>query len=349
MNNVKKILFLLLCATSVFAQSVTIEPLQISKTRKTNGDDLVLNTLEGKTPTIIGRRANIVGLSPMLTTILPNENLLTIGIKAYNGIGFTNLIASSVIFESSDTWTPVNNGSRIKFFTCANGTGASVSRMVIDHNGNVGVGNLSPNSKFQLSSGSSGVSSPTTFHMESNTHNYLTVSSPDAFASGIILKKPGSEAQIYYGAANSSLDFYIGGENRLNIRSTTGNVGIGTNINANTKLQVVGDFALSKITTNTTGGTMTSFDRADASILKFENGGDLYGISLPVNGLIVYIMNTSTTNLVIHDESTVNVPTTERIITNNIAGGSTTINSRGGATLIYDAAALRWRVVSVAL
>jgi hypothetical protein len=346
----KKILLLILCASSVFAQSVTIEPLQISKTRKTNGDDLVLNTLEGKTPTIIGRRANIVGLSPMLTPIVLNDNLLTIGVKGYIGGGFSSAIASSIVFEATDTWTPTSNGSKIKLRTVNNGTLAPLDRLVVDYNGNVGVGTSNPFSKLHIFNGASGVgASSSSLHIESNTHNYLTISSPDAFASGIILKKPGSEAQIYYGAANSSLDFYIGGENRLNIRSTTGNVGIGTNINANTKLQVVGDFALSKITTNTTGGTMTSFDRADASILKFENGGDLYGISLPVNGLIVYIMNTSAANLVIHDESTVNVPTTERIITNNIPGGSVTINSRGGATLIYDAAALRWRVVSVAL
>jgi hypothetical protein len=350
----KKVVYLLILSFMAKAQSVIIDPNQIQKTERnaSASEDLLLTSLENRTPTIVGRRANTTGLLSQLTPINAFDVLFTIGAKGFNGAGFIPNFSSSLEFIATDLWSPTSVGSQIRFRTTPNGSTTLQERMLIDYNGHIGIGTLLPRVKLHVSDGQSGTGpssgSSTNMFIDSDSHNYLMMSSPDAFASGIIFKKPGSEAQIYYGANNSSLDFFVGGSNRLNINSSTGNIGVGTINISNTKLEVAGDLALNKQVDNAAGGTMSSVNRNGASIIKFTAGGDLHGISNGTNGTILYLYNTSTTNLVIHDDSAISSTASHRILTNGIVGGTLTISSRGGATLVYDGDAARWRVVSVA-
>ena len=47
-------------------------------------------------------------------------------------------------FETTQNWSGVTRGSRIRFFTTLNGTTSSEGRMIIDHNGEVGIGTTAP-------------------------------------------------------------------------------------------------------------------------------------------------------------------------------------------------------------
>ncbi len=89
---------------------------------------------------VIGRKANGTPTAP--EAVNNGNALMSIASQAYDGSDFFN--AASIRTAASESWTPSAHGARIDFYTNANGGQASDVRVRIDHDGDVGIGTLSP-------------------------------------------------------------------------------------------------------------------------------------------------------------------------------------------------------------
>lgn len=147
----KIILSLLLTNLSVFVfgQSVMITPSSMQKSSTGALDDLLLTKFSStESSYIIGRNASGSATSP--TATLNGSYLLFMGGRGYTGTGFTGVSSSSISFRATQSWATNANGSSILFSTTQNGTTQRIDRMIINHNGNVGIGTASPNTKLDI-------------------------------------------------------------------------------------------------------------------------------------------------------------------------------------------------------
>jgi hypothetical protein len=122
-----------------------------------------------------------------------------------------------------------------------------------------------------------------------------------------------------------------------------GKVGVGTSI-PDAKLDVFGDFSLSRRAIISTPGTHDALNRQGASVIYFNitETATLNGITGGIEGMVVYIyVGVYGTLIINHSNATSNV---DNILTNT--GASLTISGRGGATLIYGSGG--WRVIGFA-
>ncbi len=114
-----------------------------------NTDDLVLTKyVNADGPYIIGRNASGSSSSPVATA--DGSWLLYLGGRGYNGSAFTSASSSSIRFEATQAWTPSATGSAIVFGTTADNSSLRVDRMIINSNGNVGVGTITPSAKLDV-------------------------------------------------------------------------------------------------------------------------------------------------------------------------------------------------------
>jgi hypothetical protein len=125
-----------------------------------------------------------------------------------------------------------------------------------------------------------------------------------------------------------------------------GNIGIGT-LTPPAKLTVVGDMALQKIQRETGSGGYNDYDRQEASIAIFENGGTIGGIQGGSRGQMLYVLcgyGNNQSALTIRHDSPLNPTAANRILTHT--GTDFTITAgAGGVLLIYDDTRARWRIV----
>ena len=70
--------------------------------------------------------------------------MLLIGAAGHDGTSFVDSPGASINFEANEAWSSTANGSRIRFRTTENGTLSLVTRMSVNHDGNVGIGITSP-------------------------------------------------------------------------------------------------------------------------------------------------------------------------------------------------------------
>jgi hypothetical protein len=140
----KPLVFLLLyCCfliNNVFAQSVLLTPDKIDQ-RGGSNDNIYLRNDGNGTPNLTSVKHGGSFSSPSST--LSSSNLFRISVGGY---GTSFLTAPSSILEmfSTENWTNSANGAGIRFLTTANGTTISSEKMIIYHNGYVGIGLSSP-------------------------------------------------------------------------------------------------------------------------------------------------------------------------------------------------------------
>jgi hypothetical protein len=93
-------------------------------------------------PHLTMRKARGTRAAPAAVQV--TDNLLRIRGTGHNGSTFVTSEAAGIVAQASENWTPAANGTRWAFLTTPNGTTSAFPRLVIDHNGNVGVGVTTP-------------------------------------------------------------------------------------------------------------------------------------------------------------------------------------------------------------
>jgi C1q domain len=212
----KKILLLSLCISlKAFGQSVTISPQTIDKQNSTN-DDLKV-TSYNKPPSIVGLRAN--GTVPMKTRVLLGDLLMKIEAGGFDGFGFFN--GGRINFKATQNWD-FTNGTAITFETTSNTNFIPVERMVINHDGNVGIGLSSP-----------------TLPLDVNGRIRLR-NNGGSNTSGIWFDNSAAAQRVFMGMETDDLFGFYGTPGwSFRFNATNGNIGISTVPTAN-KLEVNG-------------------------------------------------------------------------------------------------------------
>lgn len=221
----------------------------------------------------------------------------------------------------------------------------NIERLRISATGSVGIGTGLPDTKLHVANGTAGSVAPTAntiSTIENNNDAYLSVLTPAANVGGIVFGNPTANAagSLLYSQTLNKMSFKTNTVERMMIDGT-GKVGVGTT-SPNAKLEVAGTFAISGKTTMT--GNQNNFNLNGKSVIKVT-GGSVYtltGIAGGADGMIVHIMVTSSTDLILAEDS----PSSS--LGNRIVTGSNvniTISEGGGATLIYDGDTNYWRVI----
>jgi hypothetical protein len=360
-----------------FGQSVTIEP---SKTEvKSIGAASELEiTNYGGTANLTGRSSRGTALVPLVSKHL--DNLFKISAAGYVGgvnpyyssasIDFQiSFIDSPGILNANTVQTTVPKESNLKIKTSPsigtdivlkntfNSLQSPSNKMIIRGNGRVGVGTSEPFAKLHIVDGgastrlSSGAES--TLRIESSGATTMNLLSPEGSVSGILFGDnindlAGKNASIL-NTPDTTLKFSMG-NSKMTLSGVTGNVAIGDLI-AKAKLHIGGDISLESKVLGMGTTVINSLSRQNGSVIYFRNSiGSLinsctvHGIESPSEGLIVYIYPTDNCNVTLKHLGDQGIPN-EKILTHT--GSDITLSSKGGATLIYDESAMKWRVISV--
>ncbi len=333
--------FLIGYYTSI-AQSVEILPTSASISNESSTNELVLRSFS--VPNIIGFRFGGTAASP--TAPPGNSPLFQINAGGFNGSAFTTSKAS-ISLSATEPWTPTANGTRVSFGTTANGTTDINTKMVLNHNGFVGIGTLEPQSRLHLYQGDAGTSPSANAQLfiESNEHTYINMATPNTKESGVLFGKTSfgyASGGIIYDS-DRNLQFRTSTNDTRMIVSETGNVGIGTTT-PGTKLAVVGDVSVSLIVTSPTSSiTYNPFNRQNNSYhaLNTQEGNTvtIRGFTAAPNGTLLYLIVAGDGTAVIKDNDS--TETANRILTNIKA--DIVINGLGCVTFIYTEG---WRVLS---
>jgi hypothetical protein len=98
---------------------------------------------------IYGQRARGTMNEP--SPVLDGDFLFMIGPKGYsNTFDFSHSYNASILFKATEDFTGEGMGTAIYFSNTSNGTTQKLDRMIIDQNGNVGIGTTTPESTLQV-------------------------------------------------------------------------------------------------------------------------------------------------------------------------------------------------------
>jgi hypothetical protein len=128
-----------------------IVPLQLNR----DGDyaQALFETFQGTNPGITSYltllRARGTASSP--AAVLSGDFLGVMEFGGHDGSGFA--ARANIIGNATENWRPTGRGTKIRFLTTLNGTPDPVERMVINHDGNVGIGTVAPGTKLEVSGG----------------------------------------------------------------------------------------------------------------------------------------------------------------------------------------------------
>ncbi|GGD61763.1 hypothetical protein GCM10011514_27260 [Emticicia aquatilis] len=126
-----------------FAQSISLTPSNIS-VNKSGVDDLTIKTSQN--PNLSGVRYN--GSFDTPTAVINDNTLLDLRAQGFDGSNFVS--GATLRFQSTENWTTTTTGTAIYFYTTANGTLSNTERMVINHDGKVGIGTSSPQVELEV-------------------------------------------------------------------------------------------------------------------------------------------------------------------------------------------------------
>jgi hypothetical protein len=94
----------------------------------------------GQAPVLSLSRSRNIQTVP--TVVSSGDTLGTVEASGYSGAAY--VVGPVITMATTETWNGTSSGSKINFSTVDNGTTTRDERMVIDHNGNVGIGSISP-------------------------------------------------------------------------------------------------------------------------------------------------------------------------------------------------------------
>ncbi len=91
------------------------------------------------------------GTANVPLAVMANDELGSLKFRGHNGIIFpTNFDQTEIVAIASENFSPGSNGSFLKFMTTPNGNTSGSERMRIDHNGKVGIGTTSPDTRMDI-------------------------------------------------------------------------------------------------------------------------------------------------------------------------------------------------------
>jgi hypothetical protein len=181
---------------------------------------------------LVGRRARGNEAAP--AAVLSGDNLFRIGADGYDGSSFHGFARGEISFHATENWTAAATGTNMQFYTTQNGTSGRLSRVLIDHNGNFGIGTQAPASRLHVVNGTSGATpfSTSDFVIEDNASAFQHFITPDDVESGLLFGDPSATVGggiIFNNAAtNNGMQFRAGGNTTRMTLDGSGNLGIGT-------------------------------------------------------------------------------------------------------------------------
>ena len=128
--------------------SSPVVPLQLNK----DGDyaQAMFESFEGTNPGICSDltllRARGTQSAP--AAVRAGDNLGVVEFGGHDGIQFG--ARASIVGRATEDWRPTGRGTKLLFHTTSNGTPDYQERMVINHDGNVGIGTTSPGVKLEV-------------------------------------------------------------------------------------------------------------------------------------------------------------------------------------------------------
>jgi hypothetical protein len=125
--------------SSSFAQSILLEPDKMSSMQSAVTDNIILQGTNP--PNIVGIRHN--GTLTVPTATSTGSFLLSLDGKGHNSTAITGT-RGLIRYVTTENWTPTANGTKIEFHNTANGSTFLTQRMVINQDGNVGIGTSTP-------------------------------------------------------------------------------------------------------------------------------------------------------------------------------------------------------------
>lgn len=314
----KKILQTILALSPIwgFSQSILLTPNKVESKQSAAIDNIILQS--NNQPNLVGKRHNGTLAAP--TNVDADNDLLSLQAAGYANNTFTGA-RGAIRFEASQNWTANNNGTRIKFLNTPNNGIALTERMVINHNGNIGIGVSVPDYKLEIQQETSSDRGVGVFRYGGDAPAFFGIgargnaTTPTKTFENDILARFGGKGHNETGftsatgridivanenwsptATGTDIKFYTtwagqtAVEEKMTIRGS-GNVGI-NKPDAESKLTVNGDFQLlpEKFVHSTTT-TLIALNRNGKSVIRFGGTGNVHlkGIAGGVDGLVIHI------------------------------------------------------------
>jgi hypothetical protein len=225
---------ILIVSNLSFGQSVTISPQRTESVGNTTGDNYFLSS-----------NSNIAGLISLRyrgpenakTAVMNGDNLMLISAGGYFNSVDAAYDKGVIKFRATENWNGTSNGSKIFFSTTSNGSNNEMERMVINHDGKVGIGSISPQSKLHLHEPTTDliqamqVTTDGTGSAATDGLGFSIFSSSDIFSPRAARIRNNENGQLILGANNLDV-----------LRITpTGNVGINSAFAPSARFQVFHD------------------------------------------------------------------------------------------------------------
>ncbi|RDB06878.1 hypothetical protein [Runella aurantiaca] len=311
----------IVCANiASFCQSILIRPNRI-ETDYTQYENVFLRSTA--IPNLIGVKINGSHANPSATE--SGNLLLSVEGRGYAGGSFTG-IQGAIRFKATQNWNDNNRGTQAEIFTTQNNTTLALSRLFVNHDGKVGIGN----------------------YLTTVPDHQLEVQQPNDSDRGIAIYRYGGDAPAIFGigargstitptptlqddilarfgakgyngtgytssrariemVANQNwtdvnngakINFYTTENNSINTTNKmtiqgNGNVGIGDDTPSSTlTLNGALELAIETKSFNTNDITFDNLDRNGKSVIRFDGPGTVHlkGIAGGVDGRVVYIM-----------------------------------------------------------
>lgn len=220
----KKLILLLSCLCVIsptFSQSVTITPQRI-----VNDEDIGGNiTLFSSSPWVGIQSYAYNGTSTSKLPVYNGNYLMRIGAGGF--INPTSYVfdKAAIFFRTTENWQSGRTGANISFTTTQNGSSSPTVRMLINHDGKVGIDNNNPSGKLHINHFAE-ANSPT-IHLQSTGSNSSFIRATSTASSSnwdnhfINSTLPGANLVYWINSVTNAVPLILTGEGNISVGKNT--------------------------------------------------------------------------------------------------------------------------------